>query len=172
MNQNFNRFRGPRRPREVSEFKEKTLEIRRVTRVVAGGKRFSFRASVVLGDEKGRVGFGVAKGLDVASALSKAKLKAKKNMIRIPLKDNRTLFYDVEAKYGAAVVRLKPARLNHGLIAGGAARPVLELAGIKDVSAKIMGRTTSKISNARATLEALKKIKVPEKKQENATPQS
>lgn len=148
----------PRRPREISEFKEKTLEIRRVTRVMAGGKRFSFRASVVLGDEKGRVGLGVAKGLDVASALGKAKLQAKKNMIRIPLKDNRTIFYDSEAKYGAAYVRLKPAKLNHGLIAGSAARAVLEAAGVKDVSAKIMGRTTNKISNARATIEALKKI--------------
>lgn len=164
----FQRFH--RKPREVSEFKEKTLEIRRVTRVMAGGKRFSFRAAVVLGDEKGRVGLGVAKGLDVASALGKAKLQAKKNMIRVPLKDNRTLFYDVEAKYGAAVVRLKPAKLNHGLIAGGAARQVLEAVGVKDVSAKIMGRTTNKISNARATLEALKKIKAPEKKQEHAAP--
>ena len=82
MNHSFTRFRGPRRPREVSEFKEKTLEIRRVTRVVAGGKRFSFRATVVLGDLKGRVGLGVAKGLDVASAIGKAKLQAKKKMIR------------------------------------------------------------------------------------------
>ncbi|HXF43887.1 MAG TPA: 30S ribosomal protein S5 [Candidatus Paceibacterota bacterium] len=172
MNQSFNRFRGRRSPREISEFKEKTLEIRRVTRVVAGGKRFSFRASVVLGDMKGRVGLGVAKGLDVASAIGKAKIQAKKSMIKIPLKDDRTLFYDVEAKYGAARVRLKPARPNHGLIAGGAVRPVLELAGVRDVSAKIMGRTTSKISNARAALEALKKMKPREKKQENAVPQS
>lgn len=146
------------RTKVKSEFQERTVEIRRVTRVVAGGKRFSFRAAVALGDLKGRVGFGVAKGLDVASAIEKAKTKAKKNMIIVTLKDNRTILYDVEAKYGAARVRLKPARINHGLIAGGAARIVLELAGVKDISAKILGRTTNKIANARATTRALLKF--------------
>lgn len=143
---------------QKSEFQEKTLEIRRVTRVVAGGKRFSFRATVVAGNEKGKVGVGVAKGLDVASAIQKAKTQAKKNLITVSLKDKRTILYDVEAKYGAARVRLKPAQVNHGLIAGGASRVVLELVGIKDISAKILGRTTNKIANARATIEALKKL--------------
>jgi small subunit ribosomal protein S5 len=135
------------------------IEIRRVTRVVAGGKRFSFRAAVVIGDLKGRVGFGVAKGLDVAQAVQKAIVQAKKKMITVPLKDNRTLLYDVEGKYGAAKVRLKPARPNHGLIAGGPVRNVLEFVGVKDVSAKILGGTTSKINNARAVIKALKKFK-------------
>jgi len=143
---------------QKSEFQEKTLEIRRVTRVVAGGKRFSFRATVVVGNEKGKVGVGVAKGLDVVSAIQKAKTQARKNLITVPLKDKRTVLYDVEAKYGAARVRLKPARINHGLIAGGACRVVLELAGVRDISAKILGRTTNKIANARATIKALKKL--------------
>jgi small subunit ribosomal protein S5 len=163
-NQGMRNQRGRRT--EKKEFQEKTLEIRRVTRVVAGGKRFSFRAAVVVGDLKGRVGFGVAKGLDVVQSIQKAVLKAKKEMISVPLKEDRTLFYDVEGKYGAARVRLKPARPNHGLIAGGPVRVVLELAGVRDVSAKILGGTTSKINNARATLKALKKIK------QHAKPQS
>ncbi len=144
-------------PREKkSEFKDHVLEIRRVTRVMAGGKRFSFRATVVVGDEKGKVGIGIAKGLDVAAAVQKAIRQGQKNMIPIVLKDNRTILYDVETKYGAARVRLKPARIGHGLIAGGSARSVLELAGVKDISAKILGRTTNKLSNAMATLKALR----------------
>lgn len=141
-----------------SEFRDKVLEVRRVTRVMAGGKRFSFRTTVVIGDGKGRVGVGIAKGLDVAASVEKAKRQAQKNLIKVTMKDNRTIPYDVEAKYGAARVRIKPARLNHGLIAGGSARIVLELVGIKDISAKILGRTTNKLANAMATIEALKKL--------------
>lgn len=141
-----------------SEFRDKVLEVRRVTRVMAGGKRFSFRTTVVIGDGKGRVGVGIAKGLDVAASVEKAKRQAQKNLIKVVMKDNRTIPYDVEAKYGAARVRIKPARLNHGLIAGGSARVVLEMVGIKDISAKILGRTTNKLANAMATIEALKKL--------------
>lgn len=143
--------------KKKSEFQDKVLEVRRVTRVVAGGKRFSFRVTAVVGDRRGRVGIGVAKGLDVASAVQKARRQAEKNITKIILKDNRTIIFDVEAKYGAARVRLKPARPGNGLIAGGSCRVVLELAGIKDISAKILGRTTNKLTNAMATLEALKK---------------
>lgn len=145
--------------RKKSEFQEKVIEVRRVTRVMAGGKRFSFRATVVLGDLKGRVGLGVAKGLDVSQAIEKAKRQAEKQMMTISLKDNRTLPHMVEAKYSAARVRIKPARAGHGLIAGGAARVVLELAGVKDVSAKTLGRTKNKLTNALATIEALKTIR-------------
>lgn len=141
-----------------SEYKEKVLEVRRVTRVMAGGKRFSFRATVVVGDEKGRVGIGIAKSSDVAGAVDKAKRQGQKKMVGVNLKDGRTVYYDVEAKYGAARVRLKPARLGHGLIAGGSARAVLEAVGVKDISAKILGRTTNKLSNAMATLKALKEF--------------
>lgn len=142
-----------------SEYQDKVLEVRRVTRVVAGGKRFSFRAVAVLGNGQGKIGVGVAKGLDVASAIERAKKQGEKNFIIVPLKDKRTISYDVEAKYGAAKVRIKPAGEGHGLIAGGACRAVLELAGIKDISAKILGTTTNKLNNARATIEALKKLK-------------
>lgn len=146
------------RPKK-SEFLERVLEVKRVTRVMAGGKRFSFRATVVVGDGKGRIGVAVAKGLDVVSAVEKAKRKAQKEMITVPIKNNRTINHDVEAKYSAAKVRIKPAGIGHGLIAGGACRVVLELAGIKDVSAKILGRTPNKLTNAMATIEALKKLK-------------
>lgn len=140
------------------EFKDKVLDLRRVTRVVAGGKRFRFRATVVIGDEKGRVGVGVAKGLDVQSAVAKARAEGKKNMINVQLKDGRTIPHDVEAKYSAARVIIKPTSSGHGLKAGGAARVVLAMAGIKDASAKCLGRTTNKLTNALATIEALKKI--------------
>jgi len=141
-----------------SEFIEKVLDVRRVTRVVAGGKRFRFRATLVIGDENGRVGVGLAKGADVAQAVEKSRRDAQKNLITVNLKDNRTIPYEVEAKYSAARVRLKPAKTGHGLIAGGACRTVLELAGVKDISAKILGRTSNKLTNALATIEALKQI--------------
>jgi small subunit ribosomal protein S5 len=139
-------------------FKDKVLDLRRVTRVVAGGKRFRFRATVVVGDEKGKVGVGVAKGLDVQQAVAKAKSEAKKNIFYVEL-NNRTILHEVEAKFSAAKIRIKPAKPGHGLIAGGAARVVLSLAGIKDVTAKTLGRTPNKLTNALATIEALKKIK-------------
>jgi small subunit ribosomal protein S5 len=151
--------------RPKSEYRDRVLEVRRVTRVMAGGKRFSFRATVVIGDLKGKVGVGIAKGLDVAAAVEKAKRQAQKKMLFIHLKDHRTVPYDVEAKYGAARVRIKPARPDHGLIAGGSAHTVLEMAGVRDVSAKIMGRTSNKLSNAMATMLALSKFKkLPEAK--------
>jgi small subunit ribosomal protein S5 len=147
-----------------SEFDDRLLEIRRVTRVMAGGKRFSFRATVVVGNRNGRVGVGIAKGKDVMAAVQKARRQAEKAIIVIPRKDNRTIPYEVEAKYGAARIRIKPASLNHGLIAGGPARAIFELAGIKDITAKITGRTKNKLSNAMAALEALKLIHVYEVK--------
>ncbi|MGC9046823.1 MAG: ribosomal protein S5 [Minisyncoccia bacterium] len=137
---------------------EKVLDIRRVTRVVAGGKRFSFRAVVVVGDQKGKVGVGVAKGLDVAAAVAKAKRVALKNSFTISLKDNRTIPFEIEAKYSAAKIRLKPAKIGHGLRAGGGSRIVLELAGIKDISAKQLGRTTNKLTNAMAAIKALQHL--------------
>src|SRR3990167_4202332 len=109
-----------RKPKEQNPpgFKEKVLDIRRVTRVVAGGKRFRFRATVILGDEKGRVGIGIAKGADVAQSVSKAKEDAKKNVIRINLKDGRTINHEILAKYSAAKVLIKPAAPGRGLRAG------------------------------------------------------
>ncbi|MCL4399859.1 30S ribosomal protein S5 [Patescibacteria group bacterium] len=147
-----------------SEFQEKVLEIKRVTRVMAGGKRMSFRATVILGDKKGKVGLGIGKGLDVAASVEKAKRQAQKNMITVNLKDKRTIPYEIEEKFDAARVRLKPAKKNHGLIAGGSVRTVLELAGIKDISAKILGRTTNKLTNALAAMKALNKLENVESK--------
>ncbi len=141
-----------------SEYKEKTLDLRRVTRVVAGGKRFSFRCTLVIGDEKGKVAVGIAKGQDVAQAIDKARNDAKKNMIKIPLKGT-TLSHEVDAKFSAAKVLIKPSPKGSGLKAGGAVRVVLLMSGIKDASAKCLGRTKNKLTNALATIEALKKLK-------------
>lgn len=141
--------------KKKSDYNDRLLEVRRVTRVMAGGKRFSFRASVVVGDERGKVGFGIGKGLDVMTAIEKAKRQAEKNLVTVPLVEHRTIPHEIDAKYGAARVRMKPARRGHGLIAGSAARAVLELAGVRDVSAKTTGRTKNKIANARAALAAL-----------------
>ncbi|MCL4392266.1 30S ribosomal protein S5 [Patescibacteria group bacterium] len=161
--------RNPHIKKKPSEFQEKVLEIKRVTRVVAGGKRMSFRATIVIGDKKGRVGLGIGKGLDVAASVEKAKRQAQKNLITVNLKDSRTIPHEIEEKYSAARIRLKPAKLNHGLIAGGSARTVLELAGVRDVSAKILGRTTNKLTNALATMNALRKLA---KKAEPSTPET
>ena len=158
-----------RRERYVKkeEFKEKVLDLRRVTRVVAGGKRFRFRVAVVIGDERGRIGVGVAKCLDVQRAVDKANTEAKKKILFVNLKDNRTIAHEVNAKYSAAKVLIKPAVAGHGLKAGGAVRSVLALAGIKDATAKCLGRTPNKLTNALATIEALKKLKLELPKKEN-----
>ncbi|MFA5173042.1 MAG: 30S ribosomal protein S5 [Candidatus Paceibacterota bacterium] len=141
-----------------SDYKEKVIDLRRVARVVAGGKRFRFRATVVLGNENGKVGIGIGKGSDVQDAVNKAKTKAKKNFILIPL-NGRTINHEVEAKYSAARVLLRPAVVGHGLKAGSSVRTVLSMLGIKDITAKCLGRTANKLTNAMATIEALKKIK-------------
>ena len=148
-----------RKPQVKEEFNERVLDMRRVTRVVAGGKRFRFRCTLVIGDEKGRVGIGVAKGLDVQQAVAKAKAAAKKNVLTIVLKDGRTIAHEVLAKYSAAKVLVKPASKGHGLRAGGSVRFVLSFAGVKDATAKVLGRTPNKLTNAMATMEALKKLK-------------
>lgn len=149
--------------KKTSEFEDKVIEVRRVTRVVAGGKRFSFRTTVVVGNGRGKVAVGMAKGLDVVQSIQKAKREAEKNIFMVPLKNGATISYDVEGKYGASLVRLKPAKPGHGLIAGGPCRIVLEFAGVKDITAKILGRTKNKLTNAMATIEALKKLKTNEK---------
>jgi small subunit ribosomal protein S5 len=152
-------FKRGDRPIRKEEFKEKVLDMRRVTRVVAGGKRFRFRATIVLGDEKGRVGIGIGKGLDVQQAVGKAKMDAKKNIITVNLREGRTIAHEVAAKYSAAKVLVKPASRGHGLRCGGAVRFVLSFAGVKDATAKCLGRTPNKLTNAMATIEALKKLK-------------
>jgi small subunit ribosomal protein S5 len=145
--------------RDRDEFKDRVLDMRRVTRVMAGGKRFSFRATVAIGDMKGKVGVGIGKGADVQQAIAKAKADAKKNLLTLNLKDDRTIHHQVMAKYSAARVLVKPAKEGHGLKAGGAARVVLNLAGVKDATAKCVSRTPNKLTNALATMEALRQIK-------------
>jgi len=144
--------------RKKEEFQDQTLDMRRVARVMAGGKRFSFRATLVIGDGRGRVGVGVGKGLDVQQAIVKAKRDAQKNLIVVPM-NKRTIPHEVEAKFSAARIRLKPAKEGNGLVAGGAVRAVLTLAGVRDITAKALGRTPNKLTNALAAIEALKKLK-------------
>lgn len=140
------------------EFESKLLDLARVTRVAAGGRRFRFRAVVVVGNKMGKVGVGVAKGLDVAQAVEKATRLAKKNLVEVPIVKD-TIPHEVFAKFGAAKVLLKPKRKGRGLIAGGTVRIICTLSGIKNISSKILGRTRNKLNNAMATIEALKKLK-------------
>ncbi len=144
--------------RARDNFEEQVLDISRVTRVTAGGKRFRFRATIVIGNGKGKVGVGVAKGTDTQAAIEKARSKAKRSLIEIKLKKN-TIAHEVEAKFSAARVLVKPAVPGHGLMAGGSPRTVLTLVGIRDATAKCLGRTKNKLTNALATIEALKKLR-------------
>lgn len=144
---------------EDKEFESKLLDLARVTRVTAGGRRFRFRAVVVVGNKTGKVGVGVAKGTDVAQAVGKATRIAKKNLIEVPIIQG-TIPHEVYAKFGPAKVLLKPQRKGRGLVAGGTVRVICDLVGIRNVSSKVLGRTRNKLNNARATIEALKKLKV------------
>lgn len=151
-----NRRRGGRRPmrREKPEFDQKIIALRRVTRVMAGGRRFSFSAAIVIGDRKGRVGFGIGKAGDTAMAIDKAVRMAKKDMITVKRTENNSIPHDSQAKYKASEVLLRPVS-GKGLAAGGAVRVVLELAGIDEVGGKLLSRSKNNINNAKATLLAL-----------------
>lgn len=139
--------------KQEKEFKEELLQIRRVTKVTRGGRQLNFSAAVAIGDKKGRVGFGVGKANEVVSAVEKAVNIAKKNLIRVPMK-NGTVPHDVKVKYKAAEVMIHPAAVGTGIIAGGPTRRILDLAGYENVLAKRYG-TTNIITNAYATMEAL-----------------
>ena len=144
-----------------SEYEENLLDIARVTRVVAGGKRLSFRATLVIGSrskDKHEVGVGVCKGKDVAQAIQKASNKAKKNLITVPVV-NETIPHEVTAKYKASKVIIKPAKKGKGVRAGGAVRTVLKLANISNANAKILSSSSNAINNARVTIIALSKLK-------------
>ncbi len=151
--------RGGGAPREPREFEQKILELARVTRVTKGGKRMRFRASLIIGDRRGRVGFGVAKGADVSMAIEKAFRQAKKNMVKVPMLEE-TIPHEVARKFAAAVVLLKPAPKGTGLKSGGPTRMVLELAGVPNAVSKIMG-SKNKINNAKATFLALRALRLP-----------
>src|SRR5919202_86865 len=145
---------------ESRELKERVVEINRVAKVVKGGRRFSFTALVVIGDEVERVGVGYGKAREVPLAITKAVDDAKKNLFRVP-KHLTTITHEVLGCYDAARVLLRPASEGTGVIAGGGDRAVLELAGIRDVLAKSLG-TTNPINMARATVDALKRLRRPE----------
>jgi small subunit ribosomal protein S5 len=155
-----NSDRRPRRPdmvQEEKQFDERTLHVDRVARVVKGGRRFRFRALVVVGDRKHKVGIGMAKGADVTAAVTKATDVAKKHMITVPLYKG-TLPHDVTAKVGGAVILLKPASAGTGLIAGGVVRTILEVAGVSNALSKSLG-STNKANTAYAVIAALNEMK-------------
>lgn len=147
------RFNSPR----VSEYEEKVIEIKRVSKKTKGGNNVGFTALVVLGNRNGKVGHGYGKASNVAEAIQKALTSAKKKMAHIKL-TGKTIAHDVDAKLGAAKVALRPASEGSGIIAGGSVRVVVELAGIQDISAKMFG-SNNKLLNVRCTIKALKKLK-------------
>ncbi len=150
-----NREEGERR-----EFDQKIVEIKRVTRVVAGGKRMRFRALVVIGDHKGRVGMGLRKGVDVAESVNKAVNQAKKHMITLPL-THETIPHQVNVKYKSSKLIMLPAKPGTGIIAGGAVRSVMDLAGVKNVISKMVG-SNNKVNNVKAVFEAFKGMRSKE----------
>lgn len=152
------RGRRDTRTPEEKEFQQRVVDLARVTRVTKGGKRLRFRAAVLIGDGKGRIGFAVGKGTDVALSTAKAFRRARKDLITIPLK-NDTIPYPIRAKFGAAQVLIKPAPKGTGVRAGGPMRVIFELAGVKNIVGKILGKTKNKINIVKATLKAISELK-------------
>lgn len=152
-----------RRDREPKEFDEHVLQIARVTRVVKGGRRMRFRATVVIGNRKGRVGIGMGKSGEVQSAVQKAVSDAKRHMIDVPI-INDTIPHEIDHKFKAAKIRLLPASKGTGIIAGGALRPILDLAGVKNVLSKRYG-TSNTVVNAQAAMQALAKLRTKKVKE-------
>lgn len=144
-------------PKVEKEFEEKVVQVNRVSKKTQGGNKIGFSVLVVIGDKKGRVGVGLGKSANVANAVAKAVSYAKKHLITVPLKGT-TIPHDIRVKWGAAEVLLKPAPAGSGVIAGGAVRAVVEVAGIRDISSKVLG-TKNQATNVYATLEALKRLK-------------
>lgn len=147
-----------RAPRERGEFEQVTIDARRVARVMAGGRRFNFSLVVVIGDKKGRVGVGLGKGIDTALAIDKAVRDAKKHLFTVPRTKSGSIPHQVSTKYASSTVEIIPSQ-GRGLVAGSAVRIVLDLAGVTDVVTKIHSRTKNKLTIARATVEALKKLR-------------
>ena len=153
--------RGNRRDREETpEFADRLVAINRVSKTVKGGKRFGFAALVVVGDQRGRVGFGKGKAKEVPEAIRKATEQAKRNMMRVPLRDGRTLHHDIEGRHGAGRVVMRTAVPGTGIIAGGPMRAVFEMLGVQDVVAKSLG-SQNPYNMIRATLDGLRKEASP-----------
>ncbi len=153
-----NRGARPERPR--SEYEQKMIDIRRVTRVTSGGRRMSFAVALVIGDKKGLVGLGTGKGADTAIAIAKALKHAKKTLIKLNLTDKMSLPHEVAAKFNASRVVLRPNKAK-GMVAGSSMREILTLAGIHNVTGKINSGSKNKLSNARATMKALALVGKP-----------
>ena len=153
--------RGRRERDEAPEFADRLVAINRVSKTVKGGKRFGFAALVVVGDQKGRVGFGKGKAKEVPEAIRKATEQAKRQMIRVPLREGRTLHHDMEGRHGAGKVVMRTAPTGTGIIAGGAMRAVLELAGVHNVLAKCYG-STNPVNVVRATYKGLRDMQSPD----------
>ncbi|MBP9175813.1 MAG: 30S ribosomal protein S5 [Cypionkella sp.] len=147
--------RRDNRPEETPEFADRLVAINRVSKTVKGGKRFGFAALVVVGDQKGRVGFGKGKAKEVPEAIRKATEQAKRQLIRVPLKDARTLHHDMEGRHGAGRVVMRTAVAGTGIIAGGPMRAVFEMLGLQDVVAKSLG-SQNPYNMIRATIDGLK----------------
>lgn len=152
--------RDKRAPREADEFDKRTIAIRTVQKVIAGGRTMSMSALCAVGDKKGRVGIGLGKAKETANAVEKAFNEAKRTMINVPI-INGTIPHEIIAKFGASSIKLIPAKEGTGIIAGGAARPILELAGIKNITAKNHG-SNNKINTVRATFKALQSLQTAE----------
>ncbi|MSO71157.1 MAG: 30S ribosomal protein S5 [Alphaproteobacteria bacterium] len=152
--------RGGQRERAESDLQEKLVSINRVAKVVKGGRRFGFAAVIVVGDGKGRVGFGTGKAREVPEAIRKATEQAKRDMMRVPLREGRTLHHDIDGYYGASKVTLRAAEAGTGIIAGGAVRAIFECMGAKDVVTKSIG-TTNPHNVIKATFSALKNLTSP-----------
>lgn len=150
--------RGARTERVRPEFDQKIISIRRVTRVMGGGRRFSFSVAMVIGDKRGKVGVGIGKAGDTQLAIEKAVRDAKRHMIVVPMNKDGHIPHDVHVKYASSEVMMMPAP-GRGLVAGSSVRTVLEMGGVKDVTAKIFSRSKNKLNNARAAVEALKQLK-------------
>ena len=152
---------GPRKggtfERAKPEYDQKILAIRRVTRVVSGGRRMTFSVAMVIGDRKGLIGLGTGKAIDTSIAISKAQKSAKKNMLKLKLTKTMSLPHDISAKFGSSNLMLMPNR-GRGLISGSAVRDMLLLAGVKDVTTKIFSGSKNKLNNARATMKAFEQI--------------
>ena len=157
FDRNQKRGRGRKKREPKDDFEQKVIDLARVTRVMAGGKRMRFRACVVVGDMKGQVGMGVAKGADVAISVNKAANKARKNLITVPLV-NDTIPHVIVSKFCGAEVFLKPARTGRGVIAGGPVRSVVELAGIKNITSKMRG-SKNKVNNVHAVINGLQELR-------------
>jgi len=149
--------RSGEREKVRSEYDQKIIDTRRVTRVVSGGRRFSFSISIVIGDKKGSVGVGIGKAGDTALAIEKATRDAKKHMFKVKRTKDNSIAHPVEAKVGSVRLTLKPAP-GRGIVAGSSVRTVLEMAGVKDVGAKIYSRSKNKLGIARATMKALAEL--------------